>query len=84
VSLGAGSYGQRFSGRGHSSYPMLQGQAVNRDGTRRYRCPVQSKFAVARPPPVFGRLTRRLRARLNHSCMLRLRHQGRNPRSEKR
>jgi hypothetical protein len=48
----AGSHhGQRFSDRGLFSYPMLQRQVVNRDGTRRYRCPVQSKFAVTRPPP---------------------------------
>ena len=32
---------------------MLQRQVVNLDGTRRYRCPVQSKFAVTRPPPIF-------------------------------
>ncbi len=49
--LPAGSHGQRFSDRGLFSCPMLQRQAVNRDGTRRYRCPVQSKFAVTRPPP---------------------------------
>ena len=30
---------------------MLERRVVNRDGTRRYRCPVQSKFAVTRPPP---------------------------------
>src|SRR5208337_877816 len=47
----AGSHGQRFSDRGLFSCPMLQRQVVNPDGTRRYRCPVQSKFAVTRPPP---------------------------------
>jgi hypothetical protein len=48
----AGSHhGQRFSDRGLFSCPMLQRQVVNLDGTRRYRCPVQSKFAVTRPPP---------------------------------
>jgi hypothetical protein len=49
--LKAGSRGQRFSDRGLFSCPMLQRQVLNRDGTRRYRCPVQSKFAVARRPP---------------------------------
>jgi len=40
---------------------MLERQVVNLDGARRYRCPVQSKFAGTRPPPVFGRLTSRFR-----------------------
>ena len=63
---------------------MLQRQVVNREGTRRYRCPVQSKFAVTRPPPEeptvrtdtdrgYPRVTRRLRAGLNYSCLLCLR-----------
>src|SRR5208337_3188562 len=47
----AGSRAQRFSDPGLFSCPMLQRQVVNRDGTRRYRCPVQSKFGVTRPPP---------------------------------
>src|SRR5208337_164866 len=47
----AGSHGQRFSDRGLFSCPMLQRQVVNREGTRRYRCPVQSQFAVTRAPP---------------------------------
>ena len=51
AAMRAGSHGQRFSGRGLFSCPMLQRQVVNRDGTRRYRCPVQSKFAVTRPRP---------------------------------
>jgi hypothetical protein len=42
---------QCFSDRGLFSCLIRQRQAVNLDGTRRYRCPVQSKFAVTRPPP---------------------------------
>jgi hypothetical protein len=30
---------------------MLRRRVVNRDGTRRYRFPIQGKFAVTRPPP---------------------------------
>src|SRR5271157_799999 len=49
--VAAGNHGQRFPHRGLFSCPMLQRQVVNLDGTRPYRCPVQSKFAVTRPPP---------------------------------
>ena len=78
----AGSHGQRFSDRGLFSCPKVQRHVVNLDGTRRYRCPVQSKFAVTRLPPVFGRFTSPLRTGFTDSSTLCLRQQGKNPRSK--
>jgi hypothetical protein len=65
----AARHGRSGPNRGPFSCPIPQRQphVVNLDGARRYRCLVQGKIVVTRPPPILGRLTSAFRVGFSYS-----------------